>query len=92
VAALTGESRRALASCLGEDRREPIPLAGAAGRDDQRVFMNHFQSIARGHFMLRRLERTYGEEAIRSHIGCWTRSRIKARPAAQHIKKSNNRR
>ena len=45
-----------------------IPLAGAVGGAAINVvFMNHFQSIARGHFMLRRLERIYGEEAIRRH-------------------------
>ncbi len=28
--------------------------------------MDHFQGLARAHFTVRRLERTYGEEAIRT--------------------------
>lgn len=43
-----------------------IPIIGAAGGATvNMIFIDHFQSIARGHFMLRRLERKYGEEAIR---------------------------
>jgi hypothetical protein len=30
------------------------------------VFMDHFQDIARGHFIIRRLERTYDPELIQS--------------------------
>jgi len=30
--------------------------------------MNHFQKIARGHFMLRRLERIYGAERVRAEF------------------------
>jgi hypothetical protein len=29
------------------------------------VFMDHFQSMAHGHFTVRRLERIYGEETVR---------------------------
>ena len=47
---------------------DQIAQAGAAGAATINVlFMNHFLAIARGHFMLRRLERIHGEEAIRSH-------------------------
>jgi hypothetical protein len=28
--------------------------------------MEHFQSMARGHFTVRRLERTYGQEVVRA--------------------------
>ncbi len=29
------------------------------------VFMNHFQAMARGHFVVRRLERHYGKDVVR---------------------------
>ena len=29
------------------------------------IFMNHFQHVARGHFIVRRLERKYGVDAIK---------------------------
>ncbi len=69
VAALTGEVASRFGVVVWERvAASAIPLAGAAGAATINVvFMNHFQSIARGHFMLRRLERIYGEEAIRSH-------------------------
>ncbi len=42
-----------------------VPLASAASAAAINVaFMNHFQKIARGHFMLRRLERIYGAERV----------------------------
>lgn len=40
-----------------------MPLASAAAIDA--AFMNYFQKIARGHFMLRRLERIYGAARVR---------------------------
>ncbi len=44
-----------------------VPVAGAVGGALLNlVFMHHFQDIARGHFIVRRLERQYGEEEIRS--------------------------
>ncbi len=43
------------------------PVLGAAGGAVVNVvFMDHFQRVARGHFTVRRLERQYGEAAIRS--------------------------
>jgi hypothetical protein len=30
------------------------------------AFIEHFQDVARGHFTVRRLERTYGEELVRT--------------------------
>ena len=45
-----------------------IPVAGAAGGMALNVlFTNHFQRIAEGHFTVRRLERTYGSEVVRTH-------------------------
>ncbi len=46
-----------------------VPLASAASAAAINVaFMNHFQKIARGHFMLRRLERIYGAERVRKEF------------------------
>ena len=43
-----------------------VPALGAAGGATINVlFMNHFQTMAEGHFTVRRLERKYGEEVIR---------------------------
>ena len=45
---------------------QAIPLIGAAGGATiNLLFMDHFQNMARGHFIVRRLERTYGVEPIR---------------------------
>ena len=42
-----------------------VPLVGAAtGAIINHIFIEHFQSMARGHFSLRRLERTYGPAVI----------------------------
>jgi hypothetical protein len=46
---------------------QTVPLIGAAGGAAiNYAFIDHFQSIARGHFAVRRLERIYGAEAVRS--------------------------
>lgn len=43
-----------------------LPLVGGlAGATVNVIFMEHFQSMATGHFTVRRLERKYGEETIR---------------------------
>jgi hypothetical protein len=43
-----------------------IPVIGALGGATINVaFMDHFQNVARGHFIVRRLERKYGAEAVR---------------------------
>ena len=45
---------------------QAIPLLGAAGGATiNLLFMDHFQNMARGHFIVRRLERTHGKEAVR---------------------------
>ena len=44
---------------------QAIPLIGAAGGATiNLLFMGHFQNMARGHFIVRRLERTYGLEPV----------------------------
>lgn len=43
-----------------------IPIAGALGGATLHVlFMRHFEDIARGHFIVRRLERAHGPEPVR---------------------------
>ena len=45
---------------------QAIPLIGAAGGAlINTIFIDHFQSMARGHFIIRRLERQYGKELVR---------------------------
>ncbi len=42
-----------------------IPVIGAVGGAAiNSAFMNHFQKMATGHFMIRKLERTYGKELV----------------------------
>jgi hypothetical protein len=46
---------------------QSVPVIGAAGGAAiNLVFINHFQDMARGHFTVRRLERKYGADVIRS--------------------------
>ena len=40
------------------------------------VFMDHFQRIAKGHFTLRRLERTYGSAVIRKHYDAMAANKL----------------
>jgi hypothetical protein len=43
-----------------------LPVLGAVGGATVNImFMNHFQRVARGHFVVRRLERQYGVDAVR---------------------------
>lgn len=45
---------------------QAVPILGAVGGATvNAAFMNHFQSTARGHFVVRRLERKYGRPAVR---------------------------
>ncbi|HTS25599.1 MAG TPA: EcsC family protein [Bryobacteraceae bacterium] len=45
---------------------EAVPIVGALGGGAVNlVFINHFQDMAHGHFTVRRLERTYGEQRVR---------------------------
>jgi EcsC protein family len=49
---------------------QALPLVGAlGGAAVNYAFIEHFQDIARGHFTVRRLERIYGKERIRSEYG-----------------------
>jgi hypothetical protein len=45
---------------------EMIPVFGAfGGASINLLFISHFQAVARGHFIVRRLERKYGGEFVR---------------------------
>ena len=45
---------------------EMIPVLGAlGGASINLLFMDHFQSAAKGHFIVRRLERKYGEDLVK---------------------------
>ena len=44
---------------------QAVPALGAAGGAlINTLFIDHFQDVARGHFIVRRLERKYGEDAV----------------------------
>jgi EcsC protein family len=46
---------------------QALPVVGAlGGATVNYAFIDHFQDVARGHFTVRRLERTYGKARIRS--------------------------
>jgi len=45
---------------------QAVPLVGAfGGAAINAIFIDHFQDIARGHFIVRRLERSHGRETVR---------------------------
>ena len=45
---------------------QSLPIIGAAGGAAiNLLFVDHFQTLARGHFTVRRLERAYGADAVR---------------------------
>lgn len=47
---------------------QAIPAIGAAGGAIiNTLFIDHFQDMARGHFIIRKLERRYGEKVVREH-------------------------
>ena len=47
---------------------QAIPVIGsAAGAVIDRIFMSHHQEMARGHFVVRRLERKYGAPLVHAN-------------------------
>jgi len=45
---------------------QAVPVLGAVGGASiNLLFVNHFQDVARGHFIVRRLEKAYGREQVR---------------------------
>ncbi len=56
---------------------QAAPLLGAAGGAAvNAVFIRHFQRMARGHFTVRRLERTWGSGAVRAAARALERGRL----------------
>jgi hypothetical protein len=46
---------------------QALPVVGAlGGAAVNYAFIEHFQEVARGHFTVRRLERLYGKDKIRT--------------------------
>jgi hypothetical protein len=46
---------------------QALPVVGAlGGASVNYIFIEHFQDVARGHFIVRRLERAYGKDLVRS--------------------------
>jgi hypothetical protein len=46
---------------------QAVPLVGAlGGAAVNYAFIDHFQEVARAHFVVRRLERRYGKDAVRA--------------------------
>lgn len=62
-----------------------VPVVGALGGALlNAIFIDHFQDMARGHFIVRRLERHYGAETIeRAYAGIASRSSADSRPASR---------
>lgn len=47
---------------------QTVPVLGAVGGAViNTLFIDHFQNMGRGHFIIRRLERTHGQEEVRRH-------------------------
>jgi hypothetical protein len=62
---------------------QALPVVGAlGGAAVNYAFIDHFQDVARGHFAIRRLERAYGKEAVRTQYE-WIRavSEVSALPS-----------
>ncbi|HLA80759.1 MAG TPA: EcsC family protein [Thermoleophilia bacterium] len=53
-----------------EAAAKAVPIVGAvSGGAINYLFMNHFQEMARGHFVVKRLEKKYGTEVVRKAYG-----------------------
>jgi hypothetical protein len=65
---------------VGEKRKaQGVPIVGGLGGAAINVlFIDHFQDMARGHFIVRRLERKYGEAETRSRYDTFLRGSSEA--------------
>lgn len=68
VASVLGQAARGWGLALSEKlAAQAAPVIGAAGGAlVNTAFLSHYRTLARGHFTIRRLERTYGEAAVRA--------------------------
>ena len=58
-------AKRFSSSVLQKLSAQAVPIiGGAGGAIINTIFMTHYQDMARGHFIIRRLERKYGQEII----------------------------
>ena len=56
---------------------QSVPIIGAAGGAAiNYAFIDHFQTVARGHFTVRRLERLYGPEVVRAEYDAALREAV----------------
>jgi hypothetical protein len=63
---------------------ELVPIAGAVGGFALNIiFSQHFQSLAEGHFTIRRLERIYGKETVRQEYDLAYARRASSNPIPQ---------
>lgn len=61
-----------------------VPIFGAAGGAViNAIFMDHFQKMAHGHFIVRRLERKYGEESVQQAYSAAAKTRAEASAESQ---------
>lgn len=64
---IIGISERYAINITEKAAAQSIPIIGAvSGAVINSVFIDHFQSMARGHFAVRRLENKYGSEIVRA--------------------------
>jgi hypothetical protein len=62
---------------------QAIPIIGAlGGAAVNYAFIEHFQAIARGHFIVRRLERVYGKDVVRAAYEQFSRE---TKPTTQNL-------
>jgi hypothetical protein len=82
VAAFAGEvTTRFSATVWERAAASAAPVIGALGGASLNViFTNHFNSVAWGHFTVRRLERIYGEDLVRKHYARLSAERRLAAP------------
>jgi hypothetical protein len=63
---------------------QALPVVGAlGGAAVNYAFLDHFQDVARGHFAIRRLERGYGKEAVRTQYEKVREEALASRTAAE---------
>lgn len=67
VRLLSAIARRFGATVTQKLAAQAVPVIGAlGGAVVNSVFMKHFQNMAQGHFTVRRLERAYGQDTVRT--------------------------
>jgi hypothetical protein len=61
-----------------------LPVLGAVGGATiNMMFMSHFQRVARGHFVVRRLEREHGVDTVRTLYDEYTTRPVRAQRFAK---------